>query len=172
MRRGTVDMRLEALKDKPVVSIKEGAELGKVHDFLLAEDYMGIAAVVVGGGGFFGGNKQAVAYRAIRSIGPDAVMVEGGDAVEEVSNDTPFAALPSLGDLHQEVMSEQGVRLGRVQDAEFDPQSGALTHLWFVAHDSRIGQRQDLYEVARDDILSLNAKMAVVRQSARRVQAS
>jgi sporulation protein YlmC with PRC-barrel domain len=169
--RRTKGMRFEALKDKPVVSIAEGTELGKVRDFLLTESYLQIAAVVIGGGGLFGGNRQAVAYRAIRSVGPDAVMVQGREAVEEVDGDSSFASLPSLGDLRQDVMSEQGTHLGRVQDAEFDQQTGALTHLWFVSHGPRIGQREDVYEVARDDILSLSAKMAVVRQNATRAPA-
>ena len=42
-------MRLEELKDKPVVSIAEGTELGKARDFLLDESYLQIAALVIGG---------------------------------------------------------------------------------------------------------------------------
>jgi sporulation protein YlmC with PRC-barrel domain len=165
-------MRLEALKDKPVLSISEGTELGKVRDFLLAESYLQIAALVIGGGGLFGGNKRAVAFSAVRSIGPDAVMVQDGGAVQEVEEGSPFAGLPSVGGLNQEVMSEQGVRLGRVDDAEFDPQSGALTHLWFIPDGPGRGQRQDAYQVARDAILSLSAKIAVVRQGSRPVEES
>ncbi len=91
-------------------------------------------------------------------------MVQGGDAVEEVGDGSPYAGLPDLSDLNQEVMSEQGVHLGRVQDAEFDPQSGALTHLWFAPDGAHRGQRQDVYQVSRDHILSLGDKIAVVRQ--------
>ena len=160
-------MRFEALKDKPVVSIEGGTELGRVHDLLLDRSYLQIAALVVGGGGLgglFGGRKQVVGYRAVRNAGPDAVMVQGSEAVEEVGDDSPYAGLPNLGDLNQEVMSEQGVHLGRVEDAEFDPQSGALTHLWFAPEGARRGPNQDIFQVARDHILSLGAKMAVVRQ--------
>jgi sporulation protein YlmC with PRC-barrel domain len=160
-----VNMLFEELKDKPVVSVAEGTELGKVHDLLLDGSYLQIAALVIGGGGLFGGHKQAIAYEAVRGIGPDAIMVRDREAVEEVRDDSAFAPLPGLGDLHQEIMSESGIRLGRVEDAEFDPQTGRLTQLRLVPVEGGKGQHDDAFAIGRDDIVSVSAKLAVVRHS-------
>lgn len=158
-------MRIEELKDKPVVSMASGAKLGSVHDFLLDDSYRQIAAVVIGGGGLFGGHKQAVAYSDIHGIGPDAIMVSGQDAVQEVGDASPLGTAHALDPLQQQVMSESGVDLGRVVEMEFEPQTGALSSLCFTPHGDTATGEDDLYDVARDDIVSMTEKMAIVRHS-------
>src|ERR1700730_2785667 len=99
-------MRIEELKDRPIVSIGAGTKLGSVHDLLLDDSYLQIAAVGIGGGGLFGGHKQAIAYSSIHGIGPDAVMVSGQDAIQEVGDSGPLGSTHPMDDMQQEVMSE------------------------------------------------------------------
>jgi hypothetical protein len=62
-------------------------------------------------------------------------------------------------------MSESGVHLGRVADVEFDPQTGALTALHFVPEEATGREGTAASAIARAEIVTLTAKMAVVRQA-------
>jgi sporulation protein YlmC with PRC-barrel domain len=62
-------------------------------------------------------------------------------------------------------MSESGVDLGRVVDIEFEPQTGALSSLCFTPHGDTATGEDELYDVARDDIVSITEKMVIVRHS-------
>jgi uncharacterized protein YrrD len=158
-------MRWDEIKDTPVVSITEGTKLGSVHDLLLDDSYLQIAALVIGGGGLLGGQRRAVAYSAVRGIGRDAVMVSGQDAVQEVSDAGSLGVTHRLGELHQEVMSESGVHLGRVADVEFDPQTGALTALRFARDGATTPDGMEASVISRAQIVTLTAKMAVVQHA-------
>jgi sporulation protein YlmC with PRC-barrel domain len=159
-------MRTDELQGKPVVSIAEGTKLGSVDEVLLDDSYLQLAALVIGGGGLFGGHRQAVAYSAVRGIGPDAVMVSGRDAVQEVVEPSSLGVTHRLGELHQEVMSESGVHLGRVEAVEFDPQTGGLTTLWFAPSGATGQEGNGQGSVSREDIVNVAEKMVVVRQTA------
>jgi uncharacterized protein YrrD len=158
-----VNMRMEELKDKPVMSIDTATKLGAVKDLLLDDSYLQIAAVEIGGGGLFGGHKQAVAYSAISGIGPDAVMVSGQDAVREVGNSDRLGPTHTLNELRQQVLSESGVDLGRVVDLEFEPQTGAVTGLGFALGGTGKTENGDIFDVAREDIISMTEKVVIVR---------
>ena len=158
-------MRWDEIKDTPVVSIAEGTKLGSVHDLLLDDSYLQIAALVIGGGGLFGGQRRAVAYGEVRGIGRDAVMVSGQDAVQAVGDDRSFGVTHRLDALQQDVMSESGVHLGRVADAEFDPSTGALTALRFVSAGATAPAGTDASVITRAQIVQLTAKMVVVQHA-------
>jgi len=158
-------MRMEELKGKPVMSVASGTRLGSVHDFLLDDSYLQIAALVIGGGGLLGGHKQAVAYSAIHGIGADAVMVNGLDAVQEVGGSGPLGPTHPLDEAHTQVMSESGVILGRVLEMDFEPQTGAITGLCFAVRGGVGAESSNARNVAREDIMSMTANMAIVRHS-------
>lgn len=156
-------MRIDEIKDKPVISIAEGEKLGEVQDLLLDASYLQLGALVIGGGGLFGGARKAVAYSTVRGIGPDAVMVTGQQAVQEVSDNGPLAAMHRVGDLTQQVLSESGVRLGRLNGVEFDPQTGAVTVMTVEPDRDAPMSATGAYAVPRDDVVSISDKLAVVR---------
>jgi len=145
--------------------VASGTKLGAVHDFLLDDSYLQIAALVIGGGGLFGGHKQAVAYSSIHGIGPDAVMVNGMDAVQEMGDSSPLGKAHPFDAIRQQVMSESGVSLGRVVETDFEPQTGAMTSLSFSALDGAGPEGSDLCDVPRADIVSMTEKMVIVRHS-------
>ncbi|HTE85808.1 MAG TPA: PRC-barrel domain-containing protein [Dehalococcoidia bacterium] len=158
-------MRMEELKGKPVLTIATGAKLGSVHELLLDDTYLQIAAVGIGGGGLFGGHKQAIAYGSIHGIGPDAVMVGSQDDLQEIGGGGPFGSTHPLDEMQQEVMSESGVNLGRVVEMEFEPQTGAVSSLWFATRGDAAPEEGDVCDVDRQDIVSMTEKMVIVRHS-------
>jgi uncharacterized protein YrrD len=147
------------------MSVASATTLGAVHDFLLDDSYLQIAGLVIGGGGLFGGHKQAVAYSAIRGIGPDAVMVNGQDAVQEVDDSSPLGKAHPLKSIRQQVMSEGGVSLGQVVEIEFEPQTGAVASVCFATQEGATAEAGDVCDVTRADIVSMTEKMVIVRQS-------
>jgi uncharacterized protein YrrD len=158
-------MRFDEIKDTPVMSIAEGTKLGSVHDLLLDDTYLQIAALVIGGGGLLGGQREAVAYGEVRGIGRDAVMVSGQNAVHEARDTHAFGVTHRLGELHQAVMSESGVQLGRLTDVEFDPPTGAVSALRFLPDGTTTSDGVEASVIAREQIVSLTAKMAVVQHA-------
>lgn len=156
-------MWMQEFKDKPVIGIAEGAKVGSVHDLLLDSSGLQVAGFLVGGGGLLGGKRQAVTYDAVRGIGPDAVMVEGRDAVREIGDEGPLGEAQRQGDLHQEVMTESGVHLGTVDDLEFDPKTGAVTALLLDPKGNWTTDDGSGFIVERNDIVNLTPKMAIVR---------
>jgi uncharacterized protein YrrD len=157
------NMWTDELKDKPVVSIAEGTKVGSVHDVYLDESCTQVVALLVSGGGLLGGHKQAVMYSAVRGMGPDAVMVEGRDSVQDVSDDGPLGAALHWSDLHQEMMTEGGVHLGRVGELEFDPQSGSVTALELDPKGDWAAKDGGTIAIERADIVNLTPKLAIVR---------
>lgn len=156
-------MRLDEIKDKPVISIAEGHKLGEVQDALMDASYLQVAALTIGGGGLFGGPKHAVEYNSVRGIGPDAVMVSGRDAVQEITETSPLDAMHRVSSMDQAVMSESGVRLGKLDGVDFDPQSGAVTALTLSPDsNSPLAANQD-YDLPREAVLSITDKIVVVR---------
>jgi uncharacterized protein YrrD len=158
-------MRIEQIMGRPVVSIASGTKVGSVHDLLLDDSYLQIAAVGIGGGGLFGGHKQSIAYTSIHGIGPDAVMVDDQDAVQDLRAGGPMGLTHPFDEMRQEVMSESGVSLGRVVEMEFEEQTGAVTSFSYARHEDAGTQDGDVCDVAREDIITITAKMVIVRHS-------
>ena len=158
-------MWMNELHDKPVMSIAEGTTLGSVRDVLLDDSYLQVAALVVGGGGLLGGHRKAVAYSAIRGIGPDAVMVGGPDTVQEVTETSTWGVSHRGEEMRQDVLTEGGVRLGRVADVAFDPLTGELTALRLLPTGAVEPASGEESVIARADIMTLTAKLVVVRHA-------
>lgn len=159
-------MWVEELTDKPVIGIAEGEKLGSVHDVLIDEPSLRLVALIIGGGGLLGGARQAVGYDAVRGIGPDAVMVSGRAAVQEVTRESPLHEALRAGELRQQVMTESGVHLGRVQAAAFDPQTGEISELRLdVSPDAGGAGGDDRTLIARERIVNVTAKLIVVRHA-------
>jgi uncharacterized protein YrrD len=153
-------LRLKELKNKPVISMRSGARLGAVLDFLVDETYLQFTALIIGGGAVVGGHKQAVGYAAIRGIGTEAVLVSGSNAVQEVGYRSPLASGHALEGILLRAMSESGANLGRVVDIEFEAKTGGMTRLWLARPDDG-GVR----EVGRSDIARMTEQTATIRHA-------
>lgn len=147
------------------MGITEGTTIGSVRDVLLDDTYLQVVALVVGGGGFLGGHRKAVAYSAVRGVGPDAVMVSGQDAVEDVTDTSSWGAGHRGEEMKQDVISEGGARLGQVAEVAFDPQTGAVSAVRYIPTGETKPRCGEESVIARADIVTLSEKRSVVRQS-------
>ena len=109
----------------PVIYINNGRELGKAKEWLLDEREENVVALVTEGGGWLP-QRLIFPYRAILSVGTDAILVQ-----EE--------GLPAFGDppelehqhtfrvLGKRMFSANGREVGIVDDFLFEETSGRVT---------------------------------------------
>ncbi len=112
----------------PVIAVESGERFGQVQDVLLDPQERRIAIVRVRRGGPFRGDVSDVSFSDIHSIGRDAVMVPSSQVLRPATTTTEH--LRRIDDLvGSRVVTERGEAVGTVDDAEIDPQTGAVTHL-------------------------------------------
>lgn len=121
-------MKLQQLKGMPVLSLQEGEILGRVREAIVDTTAGRVVALTLDRR-TPGGELQVVATANIRSVGKEAITVEDRSSVVPISRIPRFKELAQKGKplRGRAVMTEQGVRLGRVDDAAVDEASFRLT---------------------------------------------
>jgi sporulation protein YlmC with PRC-barrel domain len=120
-------MKASALKNKAVVSMADGLQIGRVEDVLFDTAALRVAALVVA----TTGGRSVLPFAAIRSLGADAVTVESATATQAAADQASTGnLLRSLGDLTGlKLVNGEGAYLGDVRDVTIEQASGALTEL-------------------------------------------
>jgi uncharacterized protein YrrD len=115
-------MRISQLRGLRVISLSETLKMGKVEDALIDPTARFVAALRVRSGGT-PASEHIVLREAVKRVGQHAVIL---GAPIGMGIDQPLE-LDRLIDLRSfiglEVISDEGVRLGQVHDAEIDPQT-------------------------------------------------
>jgi sporulation protein YlmC with PRC-barrel domain len=118
-------MRLSDLKDKPVVSMADGAQVGTVDDVLFDPSELRVAGLALRGQG----GESILPFGSIRSIGSDAVMVESAAETQGAGGQAMRENTRGLGDLTSlSVVNGEGTLLGKVKEVEID-EDGRLAQL-------------------------------------------
>jgi uncharacterized protein YrrD len=119
---GTAPMRITALRGLRVISLSEALKMGKVEEALLDPTAHFVAALRVRGGGSTGG-EHLVMREAVKRVGQHAVIL--GAPVSMGSDKQPgFDRMIDIKTfIGLEVVTDEGVLLGRIRDAEIDPQT-------------------------------------------------
>lgn len=117
------------LRGMPVLALQEGERLGQVRDLILDPAARQVVALILDRR--VGGEDQVVATANIHNIGPAAITVEDRSSLIPLSRIPRFQELARMGKPIQGkmVISEAGVRLGKVDDLEIDVQTFRLTSL-------------------------------------------
>jgi sporulation protein YlmC with PRC-barrel domain len=119
-------MKASVLKNKAVVSMADGVQIGQVEDVLLDTAALRVAALVL----TTTGGRSVLPFAAVRSLGADAVTVESATATQAADQAGASNLLRSLGDLiGLKVVNGEGAYLGDVRDVTIEKASGALTEL-------------------------------------------
>lgn len=122
--------RLQQLKGMPILSLQEGEVLGRVREAILDVAAGRVVALTLDRR-TRAGEPQVVATANIRSVGKEAITVEDRSSVVPISRIPRFKELAQRGKplRSRTVMTEQGVRIGRVADAMMDEANFRLTAL-------------------------------------------
>ncbi len=120
---------LEKAKDtigKKIITLSDGKELDKVRDVVYDPRENKVRALLVDEGGWFS-EAKVVLINDVRSIGPDAVMVQDENAIKsasEVPGRVSNIAEEGTYLTKSKVVTEGGSELGTVSDIYFDPSTG------------------------------------------------
>jgi len=120
-------MKASELKNKAVVSMADGVQIGRVEDVLFDTAALRVAALVL----TTSGGRSVLPFAAVRSLGADAVTVESATLTQPPAD--PAGAgnlLRSLTDLiGLKAVNGEGAYLGEVRDVTIEQATGALTEL-------------------------------------------
>ena len=115
----SVLMRAREMTGRPVVTLDTAEALAEVKDVVIAYDSASLVGFTLNGTGFLGSPLSSVLpWSGVAALGPDAVMVEGGDALVPADGAMQEAA-EAAGDrdvIGATVMTEECAALGAVVD--------------------------------------------------------
>ncbi len=114
----------------PIISLKEGQQLGYVKSLILNASTKSLAAIVVDPKGFFK-DQRIIPYAKVVSVGDDAITINTESHVEKSSS------LPELLELVKEkltiigtkMVTETGKTLGTADEYYVDPSTGHITQI-------------------------------------------
>jgi uncharacterized protein YrrD len=155
-------MDVASLKGIAVVSVTEGAKLGRVEEVLFDTQALKVAAFRAKGDG----QAFVVPFEQVKNIGTDAVMVESSRVTQAASQGSPFSGLPGLDQLKGlKVVDGNGTFLGTVSHVEFDPVTGRVEGL--SAHKGGVlGLGGTTTALGTDAIVSVGTELITVRADA------
>jgi uncharacterized protein YrrD len=145
-------VRIRDAKGRKVVSTDNAESVGKVEAFLIDPGTRSIAALRLAK---VAGDAAYLSWEDLR-FGSDAVIVASSDHLRLERDDTEArVASKDLEPIGKLVLDDDGTALGKVEDVEFDPISGAIVEL----------DLGDVGRVAGDRLIGLGAYAVVVRGS-------
>lgn len=118
-------MKFQELIGLAVFDVEEGKEIGKVSDVWISEDWR-IVALELEGKGLFSSSAKSVSWEDIMAYGEDAVMIRNQQAVRKTgADDIQYTYLLGKNKFKdQNVLTEDGILLGKVTDVYFDQEMG------------------------------------------------
>lgn len=155
-------MDAASLKGIAVVSVTEGAKLGRVEVLLFDTQGLRVAAFRAKGDG----QAFVVPFEQVKNVGTDAVMVESSQVTQAATQGGPFSGLPDLDQLRRlKVVDGNGTFLGTVSHVEFDPVTGRIEGL--SAHKGGVlGLGGTTTALGADAIVSVGTELLTVREDA------
>jgi uncharacterized protein YrrD len=120
-------MHITELRGLRIISLSETLKMGKVEDVLLDPTAHFVAALRVRSGGA-PGSEHIVPREAVKRVGQQAVVLgmPTGMGIQKQPDLDRLIDLQTF--LEMDVVSEEGTRLGRIHDAEIDPQTLNITN--------------------------------------------
>ena len=145
-------MRFREAHGRKVVSADNAESIGRVDAFVVDPGTRSISGLRLGK---VKGDATFVSWEDVQ-FGADAVIVASSDRLRTARDDTEARiASKDLQPIGKLVLDDSGTALGKVEDVEFDPTSGAIVEL----------DLGDLGRVGGDRLIGLGAYAVVVRGS-------
>jgi len=119
-------MKFSEAEGRKVVSTSTAETVGKIVDYIIDPKQKTLAGIVLKK---TSGNEDTIPWDSVDAFGEDAVMIKDEDVLVVPSGRLAELTGKSLKEHGKLVLSSAGVDLGKVDDVEFDPKTGALTGL-------------------------------------------
>jgi len=118
-------MRFSESVGRKVVSTSTAETVGKVHGFVVDPATRTVTALQLKKSG----DGDTLRWSDITGFGTDAVMIADADLITPAGQDVRALTGKEHDVVGKRVLSSGGEELGRVDDVEFDPDSGVVTAL-------------------------------------------
>ncbi len=115
-------MRLASeLINKPVITVKEGQEIGKVQDFYLDRRLTQLVAIYLNSGGFLSSEENVINWSDVVTVGQDAILVKSAGSVTDIAGAGGITTYIRRDEINgRQVNTPGGTKLGRVGDIVLD----------------------------------------------------
>lgn len=121
------DITLTSLRHRDVLDVSSATVIGRVDDILLDLEHRQVAALIIGKGPK---GSPVLVWDRVVAIGPDAVTVDGTDALrppdgarEELAVDGELTAV------RKAVLTTEGDDAGELEDLVIDAETGSVSAL-------------------------------------------
>jgi len=122
-------MRAKIMRGFPVVSLEDGSMIGKVQELLVDPAEKKVEALLIGEKGFLKGRSQFIPYNRVNNIGKDVITVEPEKQPVTADAHAQMETLKKYSFLGNNIITQDGDYLARVQDYTFNPQTGKIESL-------------------------------------------
>lgn len=124
--------RLSQIRGQRVLTVDDAQQIGGVRRLIVDTESGAVVAAHVEG---TVGATTLLPWERVKSIGPDALMVESVRELEEPDRGLRDRIDAGFYDLEgKTVYTDQGDSLGSLEDIEFDEQSGRVLRLHVPGH--------------------------------------
>jgi sporulation protein YlmC with PRC-barrel domain len=115
-------MRLASeLINKPVITVKEGQEIGKVQDFYLDQRLTQLVAIYLDSGGFLSSEENVISWSDVVTVGQDAILVKDAAGVTDVAGAEGIITYIRRAEIGgRQITTPGGTKIGRVGDVVLD----------------------------------------------------
>jgi len=111
----------QELINKPIFSINEGREIGKVQDFYVDQNLTHLVALHLGSEGLLSRKKTLIKWPDVVTLGQDAILVKDVDCVMELDEVEGFENVIRRDEISgRAVDTPGGTKIGRVGDIVLD----------------------------------------------------
>lgn len=146
---------------KPLISITDGKEVGRIKDLYLDETLNRITGIFLGSEGLLNRRNNGIERAHIQLMGIDAWLLTGSDVIVSPENINGGVSFVLMSDVRgREIVSEGGTQIGAVDDVLFDENG---TVLGFSLTRIQVkGTLADRKTIARSAISTLGGKTAAM----------
>ena len=118
-------MKLQEMIGLAVFDVEDGKQVGKIQDFIVSDDWK-IEGIELENKDLFTSHVKIVQWQDIVAYGEDAVMIRNQQAVRKTgADDIKHTYLLGQSKLKERnVLTEEGLLLGRISDVYFDQELG------------------------------------------------
>lgn len=114
----------------PVIELREGKSLGRVHSLVVNPDSRRVEALEVGERSLLKTKTELIPFSQVRSFGSDAVTLQDHEAVQEAEEMPELAGLLERKLIGSRVVTVDGTLIGTVEDFTFTKENGVLVDLY------------------------------------------
>jgi uncharacterized protein YrrD len=114
----------------PVIELKEGKSLGKVHSLVVNPESRRVEALEVGERTLLKTRTELIPFGKLRSVGTDAVTLQDVDVLLPTENGPEAEETAERRLIGSRMVTEDGTLAGTIEDFSFDPANGTLVELF------------------------------------------